>query len=74
MTKSLQQAVSTVAATLSPADQDRLARLMIHNLDRFRGLLEEATDERVFEQSAIEAIESESIQSLLSRAAAKHAS
>jgi predicted aminopeptidase len=74
MTKALQQAVSAVAAILSPADQDRLARLMVHNLDHFRELLEDEADERAFEASAIEAIESEGVQSLLARAAAKHAS
>jgi hypothetical protein len=36
--------------------------------------LEDEADERAFEASAIEAIESEGVQSLLARAAAKHAS
>ncbi len=74
MTRLLQEAVSAVAARLEPPEQDRLARLMMQNLNRLRHVLEEEAEEQVFEAAAVDAIESEAVQDLLAQAAKKHAS
>ena len=74
MTRLLQHAITTVAANMSPDSQDRLAQLMMENVDRLEEALEGAWDEQVFEASAVEALESDRVRSLLQRAAAKHGS
>ncbi len=74
MTRLLQRAFTTVASSLSPDSQDRLAHLMMENMGRLEEALEGAWDEQVFEASAIKAMESESVRSLLKRAAEKHGS
>ena len=74
MTKLLEQAFATVSTSLSQEGQDRLAQLMIGNLDRLEEILEDAFDEQVFEASALKAIESEKVQNLLIRVAQKRAS
>ncbi len=71
MTRLLQRAFTTVASNLS---QDRLAHLMMENMGRLEEALEGAWDEQVFEASAIKAMESESVRSLLKRAAEEHGS
>ncbi len=70
MTRLLQRAFTTVAASLSPDSQDRLAQLMMENMGRLEEALEGAWDEQVFEASAIKAMESEKVRGLLKRVAA----
>ena len=72
MTRLLQQAITTVSATLSPDRQDRLAQLMIENVDRLEEALEAAWDEQVFEASAIKAMESDKVRNLLKRVVERH--
>jgi len=55
-------------------DQDRLAYLMIENMDRLYELLEEASDERNFDACVIEAVSSEKIQKLFGKVAEKYSS
>ena len=74
MTRLLQQAFTTVSANLSPDRQDRLAQLMMANVGRLEEALEAAWDEQVFEASAIEAMESHRVRSLLKQVAEKHRS
>ncbi len=72
MTRLLHRAFTTVAASMSPASQDRLAHLMMENVGRLEEALEHAWDEQAFEASAIEALESDKVRGLLQRAATKH--
>lgn len=74
MTRLLQQAFASVSSNLSPDRQDRLAQLMMENLGRLEEALEAALDEQVFEASAMKAMESDKVRSLLKRVAAKHSS
>ncbi len=74
MTRLLEQAFTTVSTSLSHEGQDRLARLLLRNPDRIEEILETALDEQIFEASAVEAIESEKVQTLLRRVAEKHVS
>lgn len=74
MTRLLQQAFTTVSASLSPDSQDRLAHLMMENVGRLEDALEGAWDEQVFEASATKAIESGKVRDLLKRVAEKHGS
>ncbi len=71
MTRLLQQAFTTVSDNLSPDGQDRLARLMMANVGRLEEALEAAWDEQVFEVSAVEAMGSERVRSLLKQVAEK---
>jgi hypothetical protein len=72
MTKLLQEAFTTVSTSLSRDAQDRLAQLMIRNVNRLEAILEDELDEQVFESSAIRAVESDKVQALLKRVAARH--
>jgi len=72
MTKLLEQAFESVSTKLSHESQNRLAQLMLSNLESLEGLLEEAMEERSFDASAIQAIESDRVQLLLKRVAEKH--
>ena len=72
MTKLLEQALTTVSTRLSKERQDRLAHLMIGNLNRLEEVLEDALEEQAFEASAIRALESKKVRDLLKRAAEKH--
>ncbi len=72
MTRLLQQAFTTVSDNLSLDGQDRLAQLMMANVGRLEEALEAAWDEQVFEVSAVEAMESERVRSLLKKVAEKH--
>ena len=74
MTRLLQQALTTVSASLSPDSQDRLAHLMMENVGRLEEALESAWDEQVFEASAIKALESDKVRGLMKRVADKHRS
>lgn len=74
MTRLLEQAFTTVSASLSPDRQDRLAQLMMKDVGQLEEALEAAWDEQVFEASAVKALESAKIRGLLQRAAEKYGS
>ena len=72
MTKSLRQAFAMVSERYdSQQDQDRLAYLMIENMDRLHELLEEESDERHFDACVIEAVSSEKMRKLFGRVVEK---
>lgn len=71
MTKLLEEAFTTISTKLSQQDQDRLAQLMIENIDKLPELLEEEMEEGSFDISAVKAIESGKVQNLLKKAANK---
>ena len=73
MTKLLSEAF-TMASERYNSRQDQLAYLMIENMDRLYELLEEEADERNFDTCVIEAVNSEKIQKLLGKVAAKYTS
>jgi hypothetical protein len=72
MTKLLYDALTTVSEKFSQQEQDKLAYLLVENMESLRVFLENETDERCFDAAAMEAIESEKVQSLLKRVAEKH--
>jgi hypothetical protein len=74
MTRLLQQAFTTVSATLTPDSQDRLAHLLLENVSRLEDALVAAWDEQVFEVSAVRALESAKVRGLIKKVAAKHGS
>ena len=74
MTRLLQQALTAVSANMSPDRQDRLAQLMMVDVGRLEEALEAAWDEQVFENSAVQALESDKVRGLLKRVADKHRS
>jgi hypothetical protein len=74
MTRLLQEAFTTVSATLSPDGQDRLAHLMLENVGLLEDALVAAGDEEVFEVSAVKALESDKVRGLMKKAAAKYGS
>lgn len=71
MTKLLEEAFTTISTKLSQQDQDRLAQLMIENIDKLPELLEEEMEEGSFDISAVKAIESGKVQNLLKKVANK---
>jgi len=75
MTKLLREAFIMASERYnSQQDQDRLAYLMIENMDRLCELLEEDTDEQNFDACVVEAVSSEKIQKLFGRVVEKHTS
>lgn len=74
MTKLLEEAFTTISTKLNQQDQDRLAQLMIENIDKLPELLEEEMEERSFDISAVKAIESDKVQNLLKKVANKYKS
>lgn len=56
------------------SQQDRLAYLMIENMDRLYELLKEESDERNFEACVTEAVSSDKILKLFGRVAKKYRS
>lgn len=70
MTRLLREAFS-MASKRYGSQQDRLASLMIENMDRLYELLEEEADERNFDACVVEAASSEKIQKLFGRVAEK---
>ncbi len=73
MTKLLREAF-TMASERYNSQQDRLACLMIENMDRLYELLEEEADERNFDVCVIEAVSSEKIRKLFGKVAEKYSS
>ena len=73
MTKLLREAF-TMASERYNSQQDRLACLMIENMDRLYELLEEEADERNFDACVIEAVSSEKIRKLFGKVAEKYSS
>ncbi len=71
MTKLLREAFA-MASERYDSQQDRLAYLMIENMDRLYELLEEEADERNFDACVTEAVSSEKIQNLFGRVAKKY--
>lgn len=71
MTKLLEEAFTTISTKLSQQDQDRLAQLMIENIEKLPELLEEEMEEGSFDISAVKAIESGKVQNLLKKVANK---
>ena len=71
MTELLEKAFTTISTKFSQQDQDRLAQLMIENIGNLPELLEEEMEERSFDISAVKAIESDKVQSLLKKVANK---
>ena len=71
MTKLLEEAFTTISTKLSQQDQDRLAQLMIENIDKLPELLEEEMEEGSFDISVVKAIESGKVQNLLKKVANK---
>ncbi len=74
MTKLLREAFTMASEKYSQQTQDRLAYLMIENMDRLYEILEEELDERNFDACVIEAVESEKIQNLFGKVAEKYRS
>ncbi len=75
MTKLLREAFTMASERYgSPRDQDRLAYLMIENMDRLYEILEEQADERNFDACVIEAVSSEKMQKLFGKVAEKYSS
>ena len=75
MTKLLSKAFAVASERYnSQEDQDRLAYLMIENMDRLYELLEEEADERNFDTCVIEAVGSDKIQKLFGKVAKKYSS
>jgi len=72
MTKLLQKAFTIVSTRLNQHDQDRLAYLIIENVGKLRQVLEDEIEEQSFDLSAVKALESETVQNLLKKAAEKH--
>jgi hypothetical protein len=73
MTKLLIEAFSIASEKYnSQQDQNRLAYLMIENMDRLYELLEEESDERNFDACVIEAVNSEKIRTLFGKVAKKY--
>ncbi len=73
MTKLLKEAFTMVSERYN-SQQDRLAYLMIENMDRLYELLEEEADERNFDACVIEAVNSKKIRNLFGRVAEKYTS
>ncbi|RLC19586.1 MAG: hypothetical protein DRI57_06820 [Deltaproteobacteria bacterium] len=73
MTKLLREAF-TMASEKYNSQQNRLAYLMIENMDRLYELLEDEADERNFDACVIEAVSSEKIQRLFEGVAKKYTS
>jgi len=75
MTKLLREAFTIASEKYnSQQDQDRLAYLMIENMDRLYELLEQESDERNFDACVIEAVSSEKIQKIFGNVAKKYSS
>jgi len=75
MTKLLREAFTMASEKYSSQqDQDRLAYLMIENMDRLYELLEEESGEQNFDACVIEAVGSEKIQKLFGKVAKKNSS
>ncbi len=72
MTKLLNEAFVIVSENFSQQDQDKLAYLMIENIDRLREFLEYESDEEIFDKSVIEAVKSENVQNLFRKVAEKY--
>lgn len=73
MTQLLREAFA-MASERYNSQQDRLAYLMIENMDRLYELLEEETEERNFDACVIEAVSSEKIRTLFGKVAKKYSS
>lgn len=75
MTRLLKEAFDMASKKYnSQQAQDRLAHLMIENMDRLSELLEEKSEEQNFDACVIEAVSSEKIQKLFGKAAKKYRS
>jgi len=75
MTKLLREAFAIASERYkSQHDQNRLAYLMIKNMDKLYEILEEEADERNFNACVIEAVSSEKIQKLFGKVAEKYSS
>jgi hypothetical protein len=73
MTKLLREAFDIASKKYKSQQlQDRLAYLMIKNMDRLYEMLEEEADERNFDACAIEAVSSKKIQALFGKVAEKY--
>jgi len=73
MTRLLREAF-TMASERYGRQQDRLAYLMIENMDRLYELLEEEAEERNFDACVTEAVSSETMRNLFGRVAKKYTS
>jgi len=74
MTKLLREAFHMASEKYSQQDQNRLAYLIIENMDKLYELLEKESEERNFDACVIEAVNSEKIQKLFGRMAEKYIS
>lgn len=73
MTKLLREAF-TMASERYGSRQDRLAYLMIENMDRLCEILEEETEEQNFDACVTEAVSSEKMRNIFGKAAKKYSS
>ena len=73
MTKLLREAFD-MASEKYGSQQDRLAYLMIENMDRLYEILEEEADERNFDACVTEAVSSEKMRKLFGKVAKKYSS
>lgn len=74
MTKLLEEAFTRISNKLNQHDQDRIAYLMIENIDKLHELLEDEIQEQNFDNGAVEAIKSDKVQNLLKKVANKYSS
>ena len=72
MTRLLYEALTTVSEKMSQQEQDRLAHLLVENMESLRDFLEDEADERRFKAAATEALQSQKVQHLLKKVAEKH--
>lgn len=72
MTQLLQEAFTLITSQLTPQGQDTLAHLMIDHLEQLPDFLAEELEERQFEASARQAIQSDNVQHLLKQVAEKY--
>jgi len=72
MTQLLQEAFTLISSQLTPEDQDTLAHVMIDHIEQLPDFLAEELEEEQFEASALQSIQSESVQHLLQQVAKKY--